>query len=147
MKSFGRLLSVFILGTALVFPTTASAAAGKKDRCLVNRNAPGGTPLNTFVFRAVEDLTPGDAIDVRGIFFTVARKPAPFHGAAIMGTDGKVRLGIFVHSIAESTNDFTMAGVVDADFAGEVKFDSTGTFVPNGTLTLELVSCDTISVP
>ena len=133
---------------ALAFAMQASAgAAPAKNRCLVNRDFPGSVPLNTFVFHDVGSLIPGGSIPLRGIFFTQARKPAPFHGTAIMAADGSVRLGLFVHSSAESTNDFTLSGVTDATFAGTLKFDSDGDYVPNGTLPLEVVSCDTIAIP
>jgi hypothetical protein len=145
MRNVCRLLSVILL---LACAASASAAGdARKDRCIVNRPYPGAFPLNTFVFRQVEALNPGGAITVRGIYFTGSSRPAPFHGSAIMGADGKVRLGIFVHASAERTNDFSLSGVTDAEFAGIVNFDSDGDFVSNGTLALELVNCDTITIP
>jgi hypothetical protein len=64
-----------------------------------------------------------------------------------MAADGSVRLGLFVHSSAESTNDFTLSGVTDTTFAGSFFFDNDGDFVPNATITLEVVDCATIIVP
>jgi hypothetical protein len=144
MRTFCRFLPI-VLG--LVFVLSEGAAAAPADRCIVNRGSPGGSILNFFIFKQVTALRPGGAIALRGIYFTPARKPAPFHGSAMMGTDGRVRLGIFVHSSAESTNDFTLSGVTDANFVGIVKFDNDGDFVTNGTLPLEVVSCETITVP
>jgi hypothetical protein len=40
-----------------------------------------------------------------------ARRLAPFDGSAVMASDGMVRVGLLVHSTAESTNDFTISGV------------------------------------
>jgi hypothetical protein len=64
-----------------------------------------------------------------------------------MVSDGTVRLGLFVHSTAESSNDFTISGVTDTNFVGILKFDDDGDFVPNGTLAMELADCATISIP
>ena len=72
---------------------------------------------------------------------------APFHGSAVMVSDGTVRLGLFVHSTAESTNDFTIAGVTDTNFVGTLSFDNDGDFVPNGALAMELADCATITIP
>jgi hypothetical protein len=145
MKPVNFLVPV-ILGLALAVPASVAAAPGK-TRCLVNRESPGAAPLNTFVFHDVVPLNAGESISLRGIFFTSARKPAPFHGSAIMAADGSVRLGLFVHSSADATNDFTLSGVTDTTFAGTFSFDNDGDFVPNGTLLLEVVNCDTIVIP
>jgi hypothetical protein len=48
-----------------------------------------------------------------------------------MASTGTVRLGFFVHSTAESTNDFTVSGVTDANFAG----------------TMTPVDCVTLTIP
>ena len=63
------------------------------------------------------------------------------------GVGRKVRLGLFVHSTAESTNDFTISGVTDTNFVGILSFDNDGDFVPNGTLAMELEDCATITIP
>ena len=144
MRNMFRALPIVLTLTAAI--GTTAAAETKRDRCVVDRSSPGAPPLNRFVFRELDDLKPGGAITVRGIYFT-GNKPAPFHGSAIMASDGSVRLGLFVHSSAEQQNDFTISGVTDADFAGTVKFDNDGDFVANGTLNLELVNCSTITVP
>jgi hypothetical protein len=39
-----------------------------------------------------------------------------------------VRIGLFVHSTAESTNDFTVAGVTDTNFVGTLSYDNDGDF-------------------
>jgi len=64
-----------------------------------------------------------------------------------MASDGTVRLGAFIHSTAESLNDFTIAGVTDANFVGTLSFDNDGDFQPNGTLATQVVDCATITIP
>jgi hypothetical protein len=138
---------IIVLG--LLLPVTSLAAAPKTtptDRCVVN-SPYGGTPLNTFVFQDVPPLTPGRSIPLKGIFFTSALKPSAFEGAAMMASDGTVRLGLFVHSSADSTNDFTVSAVTDTTFAGNLKFDSDGDYRTEGTLVTTAVSCDTIAIP
>jgi hypothetical protein len=39
-----------------------------------------------------------------------------------------VRIGLFVHSPADSTNDFTVAGVTDTNFVGTLSYDNDGDF-------------------
>jgi hypothetical protein len=95
----------------------------------------------------VEPLSLGGAISVQGLFFTGARKVAPFHGSAVMVSDGTVRVGLFVHSTAESWNDFTIAGVTDTNFVGTLSFDNDGDFVPNRTLAMQPMDCATITIP
>ena len=136
-----------VLGLAVVASVNTGAAptAKTRDVCLVNPT--GGGSLNTFVFRDVEPLSRGRAISLQGLYFSGARKVAPFHGSAAMASDGTVRLGIFVHSTAESTNDFTISGVTDTNFVGTLSFDNDGDFIPNGTLAMELADCATIAIP
>jgi hypothetical protein len=65
-------------------------------------------------------------------------------------SDGSVRIGFFVHSIAVPTadpNDFTMAGTTDVNFAGIVSFDNDGDFRPNGTLDSRSFDCSTVVIP
>lgn len=132
------------LGLAAAVPASAAPAA-KRDVCVVNPT--GGGSYNTFVLRDVESLSPGRAVPLRGLFWTGALKVAPVHGSAVMTAGGSVRIGLFVHSTAASTNDFTVAGVTDADFVGTWSFDNDGDFRPNGTLAMELRSCSSITVP
>jgi hypothetical protein len=136
-----------VLGVLLVLSANGSAAPAAKTRdvCIVNQT--GGGSLNTFIFRDVEPLTRGRAISLHGLFFTGARRVAPFHGSAAMVSNGTVRLGLFVHSTAESTNDFTISGVTDTNFVGTLSFDNDGDFVPNGTLVMELADCAAIVIP
>jgi hypothetical protein len=145
VRNMARALAI-VVGTAVAGATSVGGAAAKpKDVCLGNQT--GGGSLNTFIFREVKALTPGGAIPLQGLFFTAARRLAPFHGSAAMASDGTVRLGLFVHSTAESTNDFTVSGVTDTNFVGTLKFDNDGDFVPNGTLAMELADCSTIAIP
>jgi hypothetical protein len=136
-----------VLGLAVVVSVTAGAAPPTKTRDVCIVSPTGGGSFNTFVLRGVEPLSLFGAIPVRGFFFTGARKAAPVHGSAVMVSDGTVRLGLFVHSTAESINDFTVAGVTDTNFVGTLNFDNDGDFRPNGTLAMELVDCATISIP
>src|SRR5215203_3945689 len=109
MKAFNYLLPL-ALGIVLAVPAGA-AAAPIRDRCVV---APtGGGSFNTFVFQDMPSLTPGKSVLVHGVFFTGAQKLAPFHGTIAVSPDRSVTLGLFVHSTAQSLNDFTIAGVLD----------------------------------
>jgi hypothetical protein len=134
-----------LLGLLVAVPASAAPAAPKRDVCLV---APtGGGSFNTFVLRDVETLSPGRAVALRGLYWAGPQKVAPVHGSAVMTSTGSVRIGLFVHSTAESLNDFTLAGVTDTDFVGTWSYDNDGDFRPNGTLAVELRSCSTITVP
>jgi hypothetical protein len=146
MKSLIRSLPV-VLGLAVVVAVKAGAAAPAKTRDVCIASPTGGGSFNTFIIRGVEPLSRFGAISLQGLFFTGARKVAPFHGSAVMVSDGTVRVGLFVHSTAESVNDFTVAGVTDTDFVGTLNFDNDGDFKPNGTLATEVVDCATISIP
>jgi hypothetical protein len=145
MKNLIQSLSVLGLAILVSVDAGAAPAAKTRDVCIVNPT--GGGSLNTFIFRDVQPLSLGQAISLQGLFFTGARRVAPFHGSAAMVSDGTVRLGLFVHSTAESTNDFTISGVTDTNFVGILSFDNDGDFVPNGTLAMELADCATISIP
>lgn len=136
-----------VLGFALVVSVTAGAAAPRvRDVCVASPT--GGGSFNTFVFRQVDALTNGGAILLRGLYFvTGSHRVSPVHGSAVMGTDGTVRLGFFVHSTAESINDFTVSGVTDANFVGTVNYDNDGDFKTNGTLALGVVDCATVVIP
>jgi hypothetical protein len=127
-------------------PAGAAPAAKARDVCIA---APtGGGSFNTFVFRNVEPLTAGHAVSLTGFYFvTSSQRMAPVHGSAAMASNGTVRLGFFVHSTAESINDFTVAGVTDSSFAGTVSFDNDGDFVANGTLAMAPADCATLDIP
>jgi len=146
MKRLSQLLSA-VLGLVLVVWLNGDAATATKTRDVCIVNPTGGGSLNTFIFREVGPLDRGQAIPVQGLFFTGARRVAPFHGSAAMVSDGTVRLGLFVHATAESTNDFTISGVTDTTFVGTLSFDNDGDFVPNGTLAMEVADCASISIP
>ena len=133
-----------VLGLLAAAPV-AAVAAPKRDVCVASPT--GGGSFNTFIIRDVQPLSEGEAIPLQGLFFTGAQKVAPFHGSAVMAMDGTVRIGLFVHSNADSTNDFTVAGVTDKDFVGTWNFDNDGDFKPNGTLEMELKDCAEIVIP
>lgn len=146
MNSVRRMMPM-VLGLMIAVPTLAAAAGARTDVCLVNREFPGSTPLNTLVLRDVAVPRLGGATQLQGLFFTQARHVSPVHGSAVMAMDGSVRLGMFVHSSADASNDFTFSAVTDTTFAGTFKFDSDGDFVPNGSIGMEVVDCGTISIP
>ncbi|MEZ5293700.1 MAG: hypothetical protein R2745_21630 [Vicinamibacterales bacterium] len=141
--------SALVVAVAIALAGADGAAAAPstrtRDVCLVSPT--GGGSLNTFILRDVKTLSPGGVIPLVGLYFVGTRKGAPLHGSAVMASDGSVRMGLFVHSSADSTNDFTAAGIVDATFLGTLKFDNDGDFVPNGTLAVSPVDCATIAIP
>ena len=147
MKRLNQLLLISLGFAPVAWVTGGTASAGSvRDVCVA---APtGGGSFNTFVFRDVPSLSRGKAISLQGIYFTTAsQRLAPIHGTAAMGSDGTVRLGAFVHSTAQSLNDFTISGVTDANFVGTVGYDNDGDFKNNGTLVMELRECSTIAIP
>ena len=141
----GWLTAVLGLGLVAFSGTGASSAARTRDICI--RSPTGGGSFNTFVLRDVPPVTRGGAIPVQGLFFTGAQKIEPVHGSAAMGSDGTVLLGMFVHSTAQSINDFTVAGITDENFVGTLNYDNDGDFRPNGTLAMEAVPCSAIPIP
>jgi len=147
MKRLIQSVSV-ILGLAVALSVNAGAAPAAKTRNVCVASPTGGGSFNTFVFRSVEPLSRGEAIALHGLYFsTGARRVAPVHGSAVMVSDGTIRVGFFVHSTSESTNDFTVSGVTDTNFVGTLSYDNDGDFVPNGTLAMEEVDCATIAIP
>ena len=152
MKEFKQVLFV-VLGVALVGLVTgvsvnAGSASPSKVRDVCIAAPTGGGGYNMFILRGVEPLTRGGAIDLRGFYFTtVVNKVGPLHGTATMKSDGTIGLGFFVHSTAESLNDFTVSGITDANFVGTVNYDSDGDFKPNGTLDFQVVDCATVAMP
>ena len=134
------------LGAVISMNPGAAGATKAKDVCIAAPTGGGG--FNTFVLKEVESLVPGAAVALRGLYFTTeSLRLAPLNGTAAMGSDGRIRLGFFVHSTAESINDFTVAGVVDATYAGTVLSDSDGDYAVNGTLAMQRVDCGTITIP
>jgi hypothetical protein len=131
---------------AAVNGVRVAAATKPKDVCLA---APtGGGTFNMFVLKEVDALVPGAVAALRGFYFENAQlQLAALHGSAVMGSDGQIRVGFFVHSSAQGTNDFTVSGVVDVTYAGTVNFDNDGDYKTNGTLTMQRVDCSTIVVP
>ena len=103
--------------------------------------------FNTFVIQDLPNLSPGQSVNVHGVFFTGAQKLEPFHGSVAISPSGPILVGLFVHSSAQSTNDFTVSGVLDANFEGTLKYDNDGDFTPNGTLAMERVDCATFDIP
>jgi hypothetical protein len=119
-----RIALATLVATLMTGGAVTLGAAPKQQytrRCVAD-----SSHLNWWVFTNVSSMTPGAAVSLQGIYFTNARRPAPFYGSAMMAADGSVRIGIFVHSATGGTNDFTMSGVTDANFVGPVSFDSDG---------------------
>ena len=95
-----RRRAILALGLLAAGPAMASAAPTPpqaRDYCIVNRSIYTGNALWTLIFQDVEALQPGRSTELHGIFFTPVRIPVPFHGAAIMSSDGTIRMGISVH--------------------------------------------------
>lgn len=146
---FVKQLAPVLLGLGVVAAMNSGAAGAArppKDVCIAAPTGGGG--FNEFVFRDVDALAPGGAITLRGLYTTTgSQRVSPVDGSAIMGSDGRVRIGFFVHTSAESINDFTVSGVTDATFAGTVGYDNDGDYVNNGTLTMARVDCGTVIIP
>ena len=139
------LVLAIILGASLMAYRSVGAAASR-DRCLT-ASSNGGSP-NIFIFQDVAPLALNQAVALRGIYFFSTRKPTPLHGSAVLNSDGKVRIGIVVHSSAYIQNDFTITGAVSTAFAGTVAYDNDGDFLPNnGTLVFEAADCSAIAIP
>jgi len=147
MKFVKQLVPVLLgFGFMVAMNGGAANAAKPKDVCMVAPTGGGG--FNEFVLREVDALFPGGAVALRGLYTTTgSQRVSPVHGSAVMGSDGRIRIGFFVHTTAESINDFTVAGVLDADYNGTVNFDNDGDFMPNGTLDMQRVDCSTITIP
>ncbi len=139
--------AVLGFGVMVALSSEVSHAAKSRDVCL---NAPtGGGGFNVFVLKDVDAIGVGDAAILRGLYFaTGVQRIAALHGSAVMGSDGQIRIGFFVHSTAGGgSNDFTVSGVLDAEYNGTVNFDNDGDFKPNGTLDMQRVACDTVTIP
>jgi len=142
--ALGLVLAGLVTGVSVKAGT--APASKVRDVCIAAPTGGGG--YNMFILRGVEPLTRGGAISLKGFFFTtVVNRVGPLHGTAAMKSDGTVRLGFFVHSTAESLNDFTVSGITDANFVGTVNFDNDGDFKPNGTLDFQVVDCATVDMP
>jgi hypothetical protein len=143
-----RQLFPVLAGAALLIAMNGGEARAARTRDVCIASPTGGGTFNTFVFRGVESLNRGEAIALHGFYFsTGAQKLGPLHGSAMMGSDGRIRIGFFVHSTAESINDFTVSGVTDEGFIGTLAFDNDGDYVTNGTLVMQAVDCGTIAIP
>jgi hypothetical protein len=141
IASVGFVVIVAINGTGI-----AGAGSKPKDVCIAAPTGGGG--FNTFILKEVDTLVPGAVAALRGLYFATGQhRIAPLSGSAVMGSDGQIRIGFFVHSSAQATNDFTVSGVTDADYNGTVNFDNDGDFMANGTLAMQRVDCSTITIP
>lgn len=138
-----------LLGFAVLVVMNADVASAAKERDVCMAASTGGGGFNEFILKDVDTLTIGEAISLRGIYTaTGSQRISPLSGSAIMGSDGQIRIGFFVHSTAQGgTNDFTVSGVLDAAYNGTVNFDNDGDFKPNGTLAMQRVDCSTITLP
>ena len=95
----------------------------------------------TYVFRNVARLRPGGAIPLTGISF-FEKTAEPLDGSAILNAAGTgTRVGIFVHGLANGSNNFTVEWRGDATFAGTGAFDGNGSFAADGTITLSAIDC------
>jgi hypothetical protein len=130
---------VRVLVVAVAFSIAAPTLA--KDTCLSDGS-------NTYIFKKVKKLKAGRAVSLQGIFLEGGGQAAPFDGSAMMLGDGvTVRVGVFVHSLALGTNNFTVEWTTTTDFTGTADFDNDGNFVSSGTLNLSTVDCKTVTIP
>ena len=127
------LLALVLVGTACATNTWA------KDICTTDGS-------NAFVFKSVKNLRPGGVIPLLGTF-RAANRTVNFDGSAAMRPDGSIIAGIFVHSLADNTNNFTLEWTTDATLAGTAKFDGNGDHQSDGTLELRSVDCKSLSIP
>ena len=137
-----RRVFVMLLAILVAAPTGAALAEKQRDVCI----GPVGSSNTNYVFRDVKPLAPGEVISLHGVWFTgtTGRLLAPFHGSAVMTSNGTVRMGIFVHGVATvdgvTSADFTISAHTDANFlsvwrSGGIPFD------------VELRDCDAITIP
>jgi len=98
---------------------------------------------NTFIFKKVKTLRPGNAVPLVGIYQALGRATT-FDGSAVMRADGSIAAGIFVHTLADDTGNFTMEWITDPSLAGVAKFDHNGDHESDGTLDLRVVDCSRI---
>jgi hypothetical protein len=140
------------LFSLVALPAIAAAAPRRNenvDVCVVERL--DGLVVRTLVYRDVPPLTPGQVIPLRGIYFSRALVPLPFEGSAVMASDGKVRLGVFVHTSARRSDitiaDFLLSGETDTTFAGVLHYKNDGEIYPSSLLALEPEDCAAVSIP
>jgi hypothetical protein len=150
---------MFLLALGLVTTVPAVAAAAPRppqsqDFCIVRRSIYTGNALDTLVFQDVDTLRPGRTIELKGMYFTPVRIPTPFHGSAVMTTDGTIRIGIYVHHSGRNqydgniyTSDKSFSGMTDATFAGTLNVDYNGDTLPDGVVTFLSEDCATITIP
>ena len=144
-----RQAMILALGLLLAIPGIATAAAPRKpvDMCLVTRDTVG-TPIDTIVIQDVTGLlNPGRSMSLHGFFFIRGGSPAPFEGSAVMASDGTLRLGLFVHTLAVLPINRTLEGITDEFFAGTLKVDLNGDFQADFSALFESVDCATITLP
>lgn len=140
------------LGLPMALPEGALAARPRSenvDVCTVS--VVNGVVSRTLVFRDVPPLRPGDAVSLRGIYFSAANVTLPFEGSAVMAADGMVRIGLLVHTSARrsdlTTADFLLSGETDTNFSGDLHFRVDGEIYPGGLVTYEPADCAAIVVP
>lgn len=105
---------------------------------------------NLYIFKGVAPLRPGQVISLVGLYsFLAIAAPVPITGGATLNTAGTTaNFGIFVHSLANSLNNFTAEWTGDKDtFAGSGAYDNGGTYQSSGALALTNVDCKTVTLP
>ena len=118
------------------------APAAAKNLCLSDG-------ANSFVFESPKKLKPGKSIALRGIYVLDGVLSSPFDGSAIMRSDKSVAIGLFVHNVVNGSNNFTLEWVTSTTLAGEAGYDADGDFrtTDDGTLSLSVVDCKTVTIP
>jgi hypothetical protein len=105
---------------------------------------------NFLVLRKVKTLHPGGSVPLNGFLYDKTfpnPSVAPVEGSAVMKADGTVLVGLFVHNLAESSNNYTLEWTTDMTFAGSVKFDNDGDFLSNGAVMYHPIDCKSVPLP
>jgi hypothetical protein len=129
-----------ILCSALLMSGLGSTAWAR-DVCLAFSG-------NTYiVLRKVKSLRPGVSVPLNGFYYYPGVYTAPVDGSAVMKADGTVLAGLFVHALAEGSNNYTLEWKTDATFAGLIKYDNDGDFSSNGGMMFNAIDCKTVPLP
>jgi hypothetical protein len=131
---------------ALVLASFLAAPAFGKDICLMQNGH-----ANVFVFQSVHIPAKGKTALLAGMYFVQGMS----FGGPMSGTiyrersNGKLKIGVFVHSLNVDFNNFTLAWEADpATLEGTAVTDENGDFVSDGVaVDLVTVNCKTVELP
>ena len=119
------------------------SAAWARDVCLVNSGN------DYLVLRKVKSLHPGGSVPLNGYrhLHTFSPLTEPVEGSAMMKSDGTVVASLFVHGIADGSNDFTLVWKTDLTFAGKMSYDNDGDFLSDGSIPYASIDCHDVPLP